>query len=111
MIDPNELIASLADGLNQYGSSMTLTRLPSTTVTLQGSVRGYVTTELVGGIQVGDRAAIIGVTEINAASWPAPPRAGDQMLIQGRTFRVISADPCTVAGVDIRYSLHIRGSA
>ena len=111
MIDPNSLIGSTADALNEYGSPMTLTRLPSTSVTVQGVARGYQVSEITGGIKQGDREVIISSAEITAATWPAPPRGGDQMLIGGRTFQVIGADPVTVSGTDIRYTIHVRGAA
>ena len=111
MIDPNSMIDETADALNEYGSPMTLNRLPSTSVSVQGVARGYTVSEITGGVKQGDREVIISSAEITAAAWPGPPRGGDQMLIGGRTFQVIGADAFTVGGVDIRYVIHVRGAA
>lgn len=109
-MDPYSLIAETAAALNEYGSSMTLRRLPSTDVTVMGKARGYAVSEIAGGVKQGDREVIISNAEILAATWPGPPREGDQMIIGGRTFRVLGADPVTIGGVDVRYSIQIRGS-
>lgn len=111
MIDPSPLIDSLTEALNSYGSSMTLTRLPSTTVALQGVARNYQPSEVAGGVSQGDRHVVIGVAEMIAASWPAPPVRGDQMLIGGRTFQVIAVDVLAVGGADVRYDIQVRGAA
>lgn len=110
-MDANELIQEIAAALAIYGSPMTLRRLPSTDVTVQGTVRGYVVSEIIGGIKQGDRQVVISSAEIRAAAWPGPPRGGDQMIIGGRLFQIVGADPCTVAGVDVRYDIHVHGSA
>lgn len=111
MVDAVALITEQAAALNQYGSAMTLRRLPSTDVTVMGVARGYAVTEITGGVKQGDREVIISAAEITAAAWPGPPRGGDQMIIGGRLHQVIGADSATVAGVDIRFTIHVRGSA
>jgi hypothetical protein len=110
-MDTAALVAEQAAALNQYGSAMTLRRLPTTDVTVQGVSRGYVVSEIHGGVKQGDRQVIISSAEITTAAWPGPPRGGDQMIIGGRLHQVVSADSATVAGVDIRYTIHVRGAA
>lgn len=110
-MDVSGLIADTASALNEYGSPMTLRRLPSTDVTVMGVARNYAATEIVGGVSQGDRLVIISSAEIAAAAWPGPPRRGDQMVISGRLFQVLAADAIAVSGVDIRYTIQVRGSA
>lgn len=82
---------------------------PSDPVTCLAMVLGYQPNELVGGIAQGDRKVTIGMGEINAAFWPAPVRAGDKVVIDGRTTTVQGAEPRYAGTVCVMQVLQVRG--
>lgn len=48
-----------------------------TEATVHGRDRGYQAQELTGGVIQGDRRIRISEIELQAASWPSPPKKGD----------------------------------
>lgn len=66
----------------KYGRAMVLKRRVGTTsafteCTVNGAGQQYSPDQLVGGITQGDRRIRIAQSDIDAASWPGPPRKGD----------------------------------
>lgn len=107
--------ASVPPFIQHYGQDVTLRRVTGTTsqtytdVAVRAFVRKFAANELVGGITQGDRLAIIANIEIATASWPGPPRKGDQIIAGGKVSTVQAVEPVRVEGVVIRHNLTIRG--
>jgi hypothetical protein len=79
--------------LDRRGRALSLRRRVGTTSAFtdcapRGYSRGFRTEELVGGIAQGDREVVIANAEIDAASWPGPPRKGDLVVADGATLTV-----------------------
>lgn len=83
-----------------------------TTVTVTGFRRAYRPDQIAGAIQQGDWALEICNFEIAAASWPGPPRAGDEVLDgSAATYAVVGA-AAVYEGEDlIGHTLQLRGGA
>lgn len=95
---------------------MTLRRLltanPSTSVevTLLGFLSMFSADQVgTGDIMQGDGSVAILNDEIEAAAWPGPPRARDQMIIDGRVWNVRGSNPIYEADVCIGHNLSVRG--
>lgn len=82
----------------------------SPTVTVSGYPRAYSPGELLGGVQQGDVRIEILNDEIAAASWPAPPRNPDRVVMDSRTYTVIGAFPIFEGTAVIGWSLWVRGA-
>ena len=112
-LDP---IAEAVQGfVDQVGAVVTLRRLVANAspvdVTVNAVDAGYTPVATAGGIVQGDREIRIGNGEILAASWPGPPRRGDQLIIDGRTFAVMAVDTRGVAGAPALHVIAARGAA
>jgi hypothetical protein len=106
--------ARIIDMLERRGRPAPLRRRVGTTssftdVTVDVVSAGYQPQELVGTILQGDRKAVISNDEIEAASWPGPPRKGDLLVLDG----VSTTIQTSVAMYDklgiIAYILQVRG--
>lgn len=100
--------------LSQYGRTMKLRRRVGTTssytdVDVKGTDKGYKAAEIAGLLQQGDRKITIGTAEIVAASWPAPPRKGDFLVIDGTSTAIQGAEPRYKGTVVLAYELWVRG--
>lgn len=65
--------------------------------------------ELTQNILQGDRLVVIPATILAGMQWPVPPRVGDQVLIDGKTFTVKTVDTAALGGEDAIYRLNVRG--
>lgn len=107
--------ASVPPFIQRYGQDVTLRRVTGTTsqtftdVPVRAFIRNFLPNELVGGITQGDRLAIIANVEIAAASWPGPPRKGDQIIAGSKVSTVQAVEPVRTEGIIIRHNLTIRG--
>lgn len=90
------------------GRPMSLRR-QAVAVTVQGSFRAYTPDQITGGIVQGDAQVSILDDEIAAAAWPGPPRRGDTMLIDGKTWALQGATPVHDGALLIGHDLWIRG--
>ena len=115
--------------LREDGQQIVLRRMVGTAnriavdCTCWASVRGYQPHELAGAVIQGDSEVVISATDIIAAQWPGGepitsppsatdprvPRAGDQLVIQGRIRAIVSAAPIYVAGELVRVNIQARG--
>lgn len=104
-------VASIDAMLSTRGRQVTLRRLgsPNVDVTVLAMVLGYQPNELVGGIAQGDRKVTLGMREIIEASWPTPIRAGDRVIIDGRTTTVQGVDPHYAGSTCVMQILQVRG--
>jgi hypothetical protein len=99
------------------GAVLTLRRQTATNpatyrdVSLLGMPAFYKPGTLTGGVQQGDAQVQILTDEITAAGWPGPPRVRDLLIVDGRTWSVIGANPVMVGPLTIGFSLWIRGGA
>jgi hypothetical protein len=102
------------DVLDRKGRTLLLRRRVGTTsaftdVSPRGCDRGYKAQELLGGIVQGDREVVIGNAEIAAASWPAPVRKGDVVVMDGVTATVQGARAMYVGTTVAAHILWVRG--
>lgn len=101
--------------LAELGHSAVLRRLngsnPATEVTVLAFVRDMRPRDLIegSGLRQGDRIAIIGTAEIAVASWPAPPRAGDKLVVEDRVLNVQAVEIVRKGAAVERYNLMVRG--
>lgn len=98
----------------QRGSSVTLRRMVSgvaVDVTVVATVMGYQPNEITGGIMVGDSKARLSDDDIAAAGWPGPPRRGDILMIDGRTFTAISVSTEKMGTAVLSHTMQVRGSS
>ena len=86
-------------------------------------VRGYARDDMVGAVVQGDSHVIISTTDIIRAQWPGGqpiasppsstdprvPRAGDVLIIQGRTRTVVEASPLYIGADLVRIDIQARG--
>lgn len=115
---PTAAVDATRRALTAAGQSVTLRRLADTaaqTVIASASVlavlRDYQPHELVNGLRQGDCLAILLAADLQAASFPVPPRQGDQIEANGRKMTVIACDDQSrrVQGVVIAYEIKARG--
>lgn len=109
MTDATRIIAALDAALARTGQAMTLKRTGEDDLTVRARVRDYAASELAGTIQQGDSHVILSPTEMTDASWPAPPKKGDRLLIGTRLCLVETVVPKHVDGTPVRYELVVRG--
>jgi hypothetical protein len=106
--------AEIALALSENGRFMKLRRRIGTTtsftdVDVYGADRGYKPQEIAGLLQQGDRSVTIGTAEIVTASWPAPPKKGDFLVIDGVSTAVQGAEPRYLGNAVLAYILWVRG--
>ena len=65
--------------------------------------------QLVGGISQGDRQVTICNREIARAQWPAPPRANDRCVIDGRTTTIQACDTRKLHDDIVLHLIQVRG--
>jgi hypothetical protein len=111
---PQETAARIVDMLDRRGRFMSLRRRIGTTntfteVAVRGLSANYPPEELVGGIVQGDRKVIISNAEIDAASWPGPPRRGDILVIDGISTTVQAPDNRVLLSTTVGHVLQVRG--
>ena len=98
----------------QRGQPVTLRRMVSgmaVDVTVVATVMGYQPNEITGGVMQGDRKAKLSDNEIVAAGWPGPPRKGDILMIDGRTFTAITCDTVKMGSVVLSHTMQVRGAS
>jgi hypothetical protein len=108
-------LTRIAGALDRVGKAATLRRVigPGSFVSVAVTAvwRGYAPNELAGDIVQGDRQARISDAEIVARQWPGPPRRGDQMILDGRTWQVMGVDSPNIGDVTAMHIIQIRGAA
>lgn len=101
---------ALQRALGKKGRPMTLHRPDVTDVTVTGFLVMYRPDQIGrAGIQEGDARVTILNDEIAAATWPGPPRARDQIVIDNRTWLIRESTPEYLGETCIGYSLFCRG--
>jgi hypothetical protein len=110
----SDSVSRVLDALERKGRTISLRRRIGTSnsfteVSPLGYDRGYKAQELLGGIVQGDREVVIGNAEIAAASWPAPVRKGDVVVMDGVTATVQGARSMYVGTVPAAHILWVRG--
>lgn len=107
--------AAISQMRRQRGTAVTLRRLvsggPPIDVTVMATIMGYQVNEFVGGIVQGDRRAKISDDDIAVAAWPGPPRRGDQIIANGRTFTVQACDTATMGASVLSHTMQITGAS
>lgn len=119
-------IADLDAALGRTGENCTLRRkegnpLTEKDVTVRASVRGLRGAEIVGTATQAYSMAIISMTQILAAEWPAGhvvtpgavdpriPRPNDFLVVKGKQRQIMFADPIAVNGTVVRVNLTVAG--
>lgn len=123
---PEAAIASLDKQLAEHGEDCTLRRkdgnpLTDKDVTVRASVRGLRGDEIVGTATQVFSKAVISMTQILAAEWPAGhvvapaavdpriPRPNDFLIVKGKVRQIMFADPIAINGVVVRVNLTVAG--
>jgi hypothetical protein len=102
--------------LARQGRAMTLRRRVGmssafTDIGLLGRIRDVRPDELTGGVKQGDAMVVIEAAPVLAASGFAPPRKGDFIVADGRTWAVEGCETRFVGAAVDGYELHLRGGA
>lgn len=63
-----------------------------------------------GGVSQGDREERISNKEIVEAQWPGPPKRGDQVIAEGKTYQVRGVETKIVGGEQVLHILDVRGA-
>lgn len=118
-MSPSQAINALDRQLAAHGQGITLRRYsgvgPSRVpvdVTVRARVDDYRPEELSGGIVQGDTRVIISPSQILAAAWPSPqdwPRAGDQVVINGRVRNVEAPVLLKINDTVVRIEIQVKG--
>lgn len=123
---PAGIIARLDASLARRGEDCTLRRkegspLVDKDVTVRASVRGLRGDELVGTATQSWSKAVISLTQIFAAGWPAGyvatsgavdpriPRPNDFLVVKGKQRQIMFADPIAIDGTVVRVNLTVAG--
>lgn len=123
---PAQAIASLDRQLAAHGEDCTLRRkegspLVDKDVAVRASVRGLRAAEIVGTATQAYSMAVISLTQILAAGWPAGhtitpgavdpriPRTNDFLVVKGKQRQIMFADPIAIDGVVVRVNLTVAG--
>lgn len=104
----------IARALAVNGRPMLLKRRTGTTtattdVTVNGVAQAYAPENLAGDILQGDCKVTISNAEIASAAWPGPPKRGDQIEIDGRTWVLRGVETKYLGSVVLAHVLHVRG--
>ncbi len=121
-MSPAEIIAALDRVLDDHADDQaaTLNRLSGpngavvATATVRAWVREYTPSPMTPLVIQGDSKVTITPTDLAASpGWPvggaAIPRRGDQLIVQGKTRMVMSAEPLSPRGTLSRINLQVRG--
>lgn len=107
------LTAAVQRAIARTGQPLTLRRIATgvapVAVAVTGVVRGYAPHELVGGIVQGDRRVVISNAEIAAASWPGPPRKGDQVVDGTQVLTIQAVNTVTRGSAIAKHEITARG--
>jgi len=108
------IAARAAAELARIGEPVTLRRRQGTSGTftdasIHGVLRQFDPDELTGSIRQGDAEVTIAHTPLISAFWPVPPRAGDMVVVGGRTWAVQGAMPKQMGGIIAAWVLWVRG--
>jgi len=76
---------------------------------LRAAVAGYQASEMLGGVQVGDRRLVLMQAQMTALGMADEPKAGDRVIMAGRTFNVITATPLYTGAVAHAWDIQARG--
>lgn len=123
---PATAIDMLDRQLSAHGEDCILRRkegqpLVEKDVTVRASVRGLRGDEIVGTATQAYSKAVISMTQILAAGWPAGhvitpgaadpriPRANDFLVAKGKARQIMFADPIAVDGTVVRVNLTVAG--
>jgi hypothetical protein len=108
-------VSTVANAIARVGKAATLRRvagpLTFVSVGVKAVVRAYQPNELQGAIIQGDRQARISNVEIGARQWPGPPRRGDQLILDGRTYNVQGVDSPNIGEDTAMHIIQVRGAA
>lgn len=106
--------------VNRYGSSIVLRRRVGTTnvftdAPVKATRKEYQPTENVrmsevpGDLESGDQIFTVSALDLEALSWPVPPKDGDLVVARGRTWAVIGAGLKEVSDVNCAWLIYARG--
>lgn len=110
----SDAASKIAVALLRYGRAMVLRRRVGTTsaftdVLVHGVTQTYKPGELLGGLVQGDQQVTISDADIDAADWPGPPRKGDIIIIDGRTWALQGAETKYLGDAVLAHVLWVRG--
>lgn len=115
---PESIKADYRAALDEVGEIITIRRFtgsgpnrPKFEVQVRARVTGYQPNELIGGIQQGDRKAIVLHDDLVGCGLALPLTNSDYAVVKGRQHAIRVPDDATrrVAGQPIAYELQIIG--
>jgi hypothetical protein len=115
---PEQIKADYRAALDEVGEVITIRRFtgtgpnrPKFEVNVRARVTGFQPQEMIGGIQQGDRKAIVLHEDLVNAGFALPITNADFAVVQGRQHAIVAPDNATrrVAGETIAYELVIKG--
>lgn len=97
--------------LARHGRSITLRRpgSPNTDTTINAKITGFAVDQLIGEVTQSDRKVVIAAADLG--SWPAPPRRGDQVIVDGKIAVVQAAESRHDGASIVRWDLRVTGLA
>ena len=78
-------------------------------VAVLGFTTAYRPEQITGGVKQGDESLALLQDEIDAAGWPGPPRAGDAVLMDAKTWQVVGNFVLRDGPLAIGHKVWIRG--
>jgi hypothetical protein len=113
------LLMSRRYQINLRGRPMTLRRLITAgsggsastynVIIVKGVKWSFRPDQLTGGVLQGDAIVEILQDDLTAKTWPAPPRKGDTMIIDSRTWTVQGNEALYEDITNIGHSIWVRG--
>jgi hypothetical protein len=104
---------AIADDIADVGETAILRRLAPQNihfdVTVKAVDRGYKVTELTQAIVQGDREVRVSNREILTHQWPGPPRNGDQIIMGGKTGRIMGVESPKIGEEVVMHIIQVRG--
>lgn len=76
---------------------------------LRAAVAAYQTSDVLAGVQVGDRRLVLMQSQIAAKGMADEPKAGDRIIMAGRSLNVITAAPLYAGAAAQAWDIQARG--
>lgn len=110
-------LSGVARLIRSLGRTATLRRLngasPSTDVTVKAAVTAWSSGDLEGDIGQATRTARVTNAEIAAATWPGPPRRGDQLIRSEagvtKEYEILAVDSRAASSSEVIHVLALKG--
>lgn len=111
---PVQAIAALDRQLAVHGQLVKIRRgtkdAPIATITLDGFVRGFKTSDVVPGSAISQKDSKVVLSPTSLSGWPSPmPKEGDWCEIDGQFRSIVAATTLKIDNVVVRVELQVKG--